>query len=317
MNIDFSLVLLVLSAVTGVVWLFDTVFLHRTRANRVETFLQASKTGIDEFKSYYASLDENGIPAASAAADRDEAKNKVLQQAVRLYREPLPVEYAKSFFPILFGVLVLRSFLFEPFQIPTGSMIPTLNVGDFIVVNKYAYGIRLPVTGTKIMEVDEPKRGDIMVFIPPHDPNYFIKRVIGLPGDHVRYVDKVIYINGEALPQDTPELLEEQGILHSMETIGGVTHDIYTAASQQFNRSYDFMPPEGIIVPEGHYFMMGDNRDNSSDSRYWGPVSGDNIVGKAVAVWMQKASGLHLPSFSQNRLIKNPERSPYRTKELP
>jgi signal peptidase I len=307
MNIDFSLVLLVLSAVTGLVWLFDRLFLFRTRSNRVETFLQASKTSIDEFQSYYASLDENGTPAAPGAADRDEAKHKVLQQAFRLYREPLPVEYAKSFFPILFGVLVLRSFLFEPFQIPTGSMIPTLNVGDFIVVSKYSYGVRLPVLGTRIIEVDEPKRGDIMVFIPPHDPNYFIKRVIGLPGDHVRYVDKVIYINGEAIPQDAPELLEEQGILHSMETIGGVKHDIYTAASQQFNRIYDFMPPEGIIVPAGHYFMMGDNRDNSSDSRYWGPVSEDNIVGKAVAVWMQKAPGLHLPSFSENRFIKNPE----------
>lgn len=307
MNIDFSLVLLVLSAVTGLVWLYDAVFLARGRHGRLKTFLQAGKVSEDEFREYLDGLDSLDGKSRPDAVPPDPARVKMLQHALTLWREPAPVEYAKSFFPILFGVLLLRSFLFEPFQIPTGSMIPTLNVGDFIVVNKYAYGVRLPVLGTKIIDVGDPKRGDVMVFIPPHEPNYYIKRVIGLPGDLVQYRDKVIYINGEALPQSDAQLIEERGILHSQEEIGGIRHDIYTEASERFQRVYDFMPPEGIVVPEGHYFMMGDNRDNSSDSRYWGPVSEQSIVGKAVAVWMQKQPGLSLPGFSQNRLIRNPE----------
>jgi signal peptidase I len=306
MNIDFSLLLLVLSAVSGALWLLDRYVFSRPRTRQLEAFLKSNRLEPEEFRNYLASLDENGRPVDSADT-RDPAKHTLLAKAWELYREPVVIEYAKSFFPILFAVLLLRSFLYEPFQIPTGSMIPTLNVGDFIVVNKYAYGVRLPVTGTKVINIGEPKRGDIMVFIPPHDPNYFIKRVIGMPGDHVRYSDKIIYINGEALLQDNPVLLEEQGIIHSQEAIGGVTHDIYTAASQRFNRAYEWMPAEGIIIPQGHYFMMGDNRDNSSDSRTWGPVSEDKIVGKAVAVWMHKEPGLALPTFSQNRLIVNPD----------
>lgn len=303
MNIDFSLVLLVLSAIAGIVWLYDVVFLARGRNARLQTFLHAGNVSTAEFQDYLSGLDASG----KNRVPPDPVKMKMLEHGLGIWREPVPVEYAKSFFPILFGVLLLRSFLFEPFQIPTGSMIPTLNVGDFIVVNKYAYGVRLPVTGTRIFEVGDPKRGDVMVFIPPHEPSYYIKRVIGMPGDHVQYRDKTIFINGEPLPQRDSRLLEDQGLLHSQEQIGGISHDIYTAASERFERTYDFMPPEGIVVPEGHYFMMGDNRDNSLDSRYWGPVSEDSIVGKAVAVWMQKQPGLSLPGFSQNRLIRNPE----------
>ncbi|MGA0805012.1 MAG: signal peptidase I, partial [Pseudohongiellaceae bacterium] len=163
MNIDFSLVLLVLSALAGVVWLFDAVFLARGRQARLNSYLQAGKVPVDDFREYLAGLDDNG----KHPAPPDPARLRMLEHALQLWREPVPVEYAKSFFPILFGVLLLRSFLFEPFQIPTGSMIPTLNVGDFIVVNKYAYGVRLPVTGTKILDVGAPKRGDVMGFIPP------------------------------------------------------------------------------------------------------------------------------------------------------
>ncbi len=307
MNIDFSLWLLVLSVVTGLVWLVDALVLAGSRRRSVATFLAGRNISADEFKAFLGSFDEDGKQTVAADARPDPVKRKVLEQALALHRESVPVEYAKSFFPILFAVLLLRSFLFEPFQIPTGSMIPTLNIGDFIVVNKFAYGLRLPVTGTKILDIDEPRRGDVMVFIPPHDPNYFIKRVIGLPGDHVRYVDNTVYINGEPLPQEEVGLIRELGQQHSLETVGGVTHDIYTAGSQRFPRVYDWLPPEGAVIPEGHYFMMGDNRDNSSDSRYWGPVSEDAIVGKAVAVWMHKEAGLSLPSFSDNRLIDNPE----------
>lgn len=312
MNIDFSLVLLVLAGVAGAVWLFDAAVLARPRRRKVEAFLKGRNITTEEFSAYVNSLDENGRPvpvdqSSVPASAADPARQRVLAQALAEYRESVPVEYAKSFFPILFAVLILRSFLFEPFQIPTGSMIPTLNVGDFIVVNKFAYGLRLPVTGTRIIDIGEPKRGDVMVFIPPHDPNYFIKRVIGMPGDHVRYADKTVFINGEALPQQEMGVIADQGALHSRETVGGITHDIYTSASQRFSRAYDWLPEEGMTIPDGHYFMMGDNRDNSSDSRYWGPVSEDKIVGKAVAVWMHKEKGLQLPSFSQNRLIQNPE----------
>jgi signal peptidase I len=312
MNIDFSLWLLILSAVAGLVWLVDALVFAKARRRKVDEYLAARNLSAAEFGNYIELLDEDGKPraaidASGTAVRLDPAKQKQFEQAYVLNRESVPVEYAKSFFPILFAVLVLRSFLFEPFQIPTGSMIPTLNIGDFIVVNKYAYGLRLPVTGTKIIPVGEPKRGDVMVFIPPHDPNYFIKRVIGLPGEHVRYADNTIYINGEPLVQEDMGVIRELGVQHSRETVGGVTHDIYTAASQRFTRLYDWLPPEGAVIPEGHYFMMGDNRDNSSDSRYWGPVSEDMIVGKAVAVWMHKEAGLSLPSFSTNRRIENPE----------
>jgi len=325
MNIDFSLWLLVLSAVTGFVWLGDTLLLARHRREAVDTFLRNRNVSAAEFQAYIDSLDENGKPKASDAKV-DPVRQKLMEQALALHRESVPVEYAKSFFPILFAVLLLRSFLFEPFQIPTGSMIPTLNIGDFIVVNKFAYGLRLPVTGTKILSVNEPKRGDVMVFVPPHVPDYYIKRVIGLPGDRVRYAHNTVYINGEPLPQEEVGPIRELGQQHSLETVGGITHDIYTDLIPR-EWSYTWYLPEGAslpdcergvpcdtwlrpeerVVPEGHYFMMGDNRDNSLDSRYWGPVSEDAIVGKAVAVWMHKEAGFSLPSFSDNRLIDNPE----------
>ena len=307
MNIDFSLVLVVLSAIAGLGWLVDIIAFAKPRQKRVNKFLAERNISNDEFSTYAATLDENGNPIDKqvAAPASDPVKLRNLQSAWQLNRCSVPVEYAKSFFPILFAVLLLRSFLFEPFQIPTGSMIPTLNIGDFIVVNKFAYGLRLPVTGTKILSIGEPKRGDVMVFIPPHDPNYFIKRVIGLPGDHIQYKDNVVYVNGEPLPQESVGLIREKGVMLSKETVGGVTHDIYTLASQRFNRVYDWLKPEGMTIPEGQYFMMGDNRDNSSDSRYWGPASESRIVGKAVAVWMHKDPGFVLPSFTDNRLIES------------
>jgi signal peptidase I len=307
MNIDFSLVLVVLSAVSGCLWLFDTLVLAKPRREKVLGFLKERGLSVEEFQQYADTLDESGKPVVvkGGTVTQDPVKLKVLEAASVLNRFSLPVEYGRSFFPILIAVTILRSFLFEPFQIPSGSMIPTLNIGDFIVVNKFAYGLRLPVTGTKIVAIGEPKRGDVMVFIPPHDPNYFIKRVIGLPGDHIQYKDNTVYVNGEPLVQQEVGILREQGVKSSRETVGGVTHDIYTAASQHFNRVYDWLKPEGMTIPAGQYFMMGDNRDNSSDSRYWGPASEARIVGKAVAVWMHKEPGFNLPSFSTTRLIEN------------
>jgi len=231
-------------------------------------------------------------------------KDEIDQALAELSKEPLIIEYAKSFFPVLFLVLVLRSFLIEPFQIPTGSMIPTLNVGDFILVNKYAYGIRLPVIGTKIVSIDDPKRGEVMVFIPPHENKYYIKRVIGLPGDTVRYENKTLFINGEEIQKDYVKNITVDtsigglaGTLSS-ETLGSVIHPtqhIDVAGGRRLRTTW--------VVPGGHYFMMGDNRDNSADSREWGPVSEENIVGKAIAVWMHKDPGFNIPTFFQNRLI--------------
>jgi signal peptidase I len=225
-------------------------------------------------------------------------------RAKRLSRDPQApdptlVEYARSFFPVLLLVLVLRSFLAEPYQIPSESMVPTLEVGDFILVNKYAYGLRLPVFGSKIFDVGAPQRGDVMVFVPPHDPRYFIKRVIGVPGDKVRYENKVLYINsqrldyelvGEVTGRKYPVQMREY-----LETIDGRKHAIYKTTRFEQSQQWE--------IPPGSYLMMGDNRDMSQDSRYWGLAREENIVGKAVAIWLHKEPGWHLPSFERNRWI--------------
>jgi signal peptidase I len=200
---------------------------------------------------------------------------------------PLPhlVEYARSFFPILLVVLVIRSFLFEPFRIPSSSMVPTLLVGDFIFVNKYAYGLRLPVLNTKILPIGEPARGDVVVFRLPADPSTnYIKRLVGLPGDTVEYVNKRLYINGEAVEFDVLGPFDDTGDTRAVlarETIGTKQHAVRLVNGQ--------ISQEGTYrIPEGYYFMMGDNRDNSQDSRYpaVGLVPEDNLVGKAVRIWM-------------------------------
>lgn len=211
--------------------------------------------------------------------------------------QPWYVEYSRSFFPVLLVVLVVRSFVIEPFQIPSGSMEPTLDIGDFIVVSKFSYGMRLPVINTKIVPTGEPQRGDVMVFRYPPDPSVnFIKRVVGLPGDHVRYVDKRLYINGELVEKDfvSNQVPANPGEELWLETLGDVTHSIYNSPRD---------PGRGFEgrVPEGEYFVMGDNRDHSSDSRYWGFVPEGNVVGRAFAVWMHWGSGL--PSFSAARMI--------------
>jgi signal peptidase I len=278
-NIDFSLVLVVLVGFCGLLWVLDSILLKKPRLQAIEEFNQGPARSLRE-EQVAAKLDE-------------------------LSREPVVIEYAKSFFPVLLIVLVLRSFLIEPFQIPTGSMIPTLQVGDFILVNKYAYGVRLPVIGTKIIDVADPQRGEVMVFIPPHENKYYIKRVIGLPGDTIRYEDKTLYVNGEAVDKEYVEDIlvdtsigDLPGVLYS-ETIGGVEH-----LTQHIDAAGRTRARTTWVIPNGHYFMMGDNRDNSSDSREWGPVPEEDIVGKAVAVWMHKEPGLNLPSFSRNQLIK-------------
>lgn len=210
------------------------------------------------------------------------------------------VEYAKSFFPVLLVVFVLRSFLVEPFQIPSSSMVPTLQVGDYILVNKYTYGIRLPVLRTKVLALNEPQRGDVMVFFPPHmNDTYFIKRVVGLPGDTVTYRNKALYVNGEPLEREALAELPQGNSRYEigLEVLGDANHLMQVDAMRP---ARDF----SLVVKPGHYFMMGDNRDNSSDSRVWGQVPEKDIVGKAFAVWMHWDSLFSIPSFSRVGMIE-------------
>lgn len=202
-------------------------------------------------------------------------------------KEPLIVEYAHSFFPVLFVVMILRSFIVEPFRIPSGSMMPTLLIGDFILVNKFSYGVRLPVINTKVAEVGSPQRGDIVVFRFPQDPSVdYIKRIVGLPGDRIAYYNKQLYVNGHPIQQTrlgdyvgAGKGITMTGAALLNEDLSGVSHDILIREGQPSVQG-EFM------VPAGNYFVMGDNRDNSNDSRYWGTVPERNLVGKAFLIWM-------------------------------
>lgn len=258
MNFDFQAVMVLALLVTGMIWALDTYVLLPRRERAVAALTQ--KEGQQEISA--------------------ERLNEIRKQ-------PLLVEYARSFFPIILVVLVLRSFLVEPFRIPSGSMMPTLLAGDFILVNKFSYGIRLPVVGTKIIDIGQPQRGDIVVFRFPKDPAIdYIKRVVGLPGDRIRYSDKTVYINGEKAVQEYVGIytgvgagLAMSGASLRMEQLDEVKHEILIQSNRRI--------AEGeFTVPEGHYFVMGDNRDNSNDSRFWGPVPEDNLVGKAFMIWM-------------------------------
>ncbi|BBP84718.1 signal peptidase I [Pseudomonas sp. No.21] len=283
MSINFPLLLVLAVAVCGVLALIDLVLLAPRRRSAI----------------------------AAYQGQVSEPDPEVME---KLDKEPLLVEYGKSFFPVLAIVLVLRSFLVEPFQIPSGSMKPTLEVGDFILVNKFAYGIRLPVVDTKVIEVGDPQRGDVMVFRYPSDPNInYIKRVVGLPGDRIAYSsDKRLTVNGEQVAEKL--VGDEPGTLGSSrlyeEKLGEAEHLI-----RKEMKRYRMEPGKEWVVPQGHYFMMGDNRDNSNDSRYWndpnipkdllGMVPDRNIVGKAFAVWMSWPDPKmnNLPNFSRVGLI--------------
>jgi signal peptidase I len=250
MNFDFATVLVILVAVSGLIVLYDRIILSSRRKAQ----------GLDT-----RSHKERETPE----------------------RPPLLVEYARSFLPIFLIVLVLRSFLVEPFRIPSGSMMPTLLIGDFILVNKFTYGIRLPVINTKVFDLGSPKRGDVIVFRYPEDPSTpFIKRVVGLPGDRVAYYDKTLWLNGRPVAQ-TPvgeyigvgAGVNMTGALLRHEQLTEVEHSILLQPSEDLQRIE-------TVIPKGHYFVLGDNRDNSKDSRYWGTVPDENLIGKAFMIWM-------------------------------
>ena len=233
---SFPAIMVTLVAVTGIIWLIDSLFWASKRENKA--------------------------------------------------KDPVIVEYAKSFFPIILAVLVIRSFIGEPFRIPSGSMLPTLHIGDFILVNKFAYGVRLPVLNTKIIETAAPERGDVVVFRYPKNPSVdYIKRVVGLPGDTVGYFNKTIYINGEKVSQKRQDKTEDMlGIIP-------VKSELRTEVLGKQEHALLINPNRHLIegeseVPEGEYFVMGDNRDNSNDSRFWGTVPEANLVGQAFFIWM-------------------------------
>ncbi len=281
-NAEFNFPLVLVLAVfgTGFIWLFDIVYLREKRRRLIDKVDKQLRCFEDDAEK------ENG--------------NQISVREIAA-KEPLEVEYSKSFFPVLLLVLVLRSFLVEPFQIPSASMVPTLEIGDFILVNKFTYGIRLPVLRNKVIEINEPERGDVMVFFPPHKNVYFIKRVIGLPGDEIRYINNVLYVNGEMMPQQHVASLPAGNPQYQImkENLNGVEHIM------RKHMVPGRLSVSGVwVVPEGHYFMMGDNRDNSSDSREWGPVPEKNIVGKAFGIWMHWENFLSIPSFSRVGVIQ-------------
>lgn len=225
--------------------------------------------------------------------------------------EPVLVEYAKSFFPVILVVFLIRSFIVEPFKIPSGSMMPTLLAGDYILVNKFTYGLRVPIVNNTFFEINQPKRGDVFVFHYPPNPSVdYIKRVVGLPGDKIRYEDKRLIINGK--PLTTEALPNYEYVMSGLnivtaqqysEQLGDKKHTILV---HDVIGNYDtdsigakFSNHEEIVVPDGHYFAMGDNRDNSSDSRVWGFVPERNLVGKAFFIWMNFDQGSRIGNTIQ------------------
>lgn len=254
MNVDFALIIVLLTLASGVLWGVDALLLAPRRRAAVEA------------------LGPEPDPEALERAGRPSAL----------------VEQARAFFPVLLVVLVLRSFLVEPFKIPSGSMMPTLLVNDFILVNKFDYGLRLPVLNTKFLQLGEPRRGDVVVFRYPEDPSVpFIKRVIGVPGDRVLYRNRHLFVNGERVETSILGPYEDEAYARALgsqplvldESLGEVGHRVLIDPDR---------PPKDadLVVPPGHYFVMGDNRDNSKDSRFWGTVPDENLIGRAFVVWM-------------------------------
>lgn len=294
---NFSLLLFLATVVTGLYWLAERFYFLPQRRRTVEA------------------LEGHAVQRRAELAGRGitQVDDNTQEAKVRLIMQPWWLDWTAGLFPVILVVFLLRSFLFEPFKIPSGSMIPTLLVNDLILVNKFHYGVRLPVINTKIWDNQTPQRGDVMVFRYPPKPSLdYIKRVVGVPGDEVAYLNKKLTINGKPLPKNAlPDFFDEDVMRYAkqFEEITGskkyrllndVDRPAFIAGVEDFpfkeNCRYS---SEGVVckVPEGQYFMMGDNRDNSLDSRYWGFVPDKNIVGKAFFIWMNFGNLKRIGSF--------------------
>ncbi len=296
---NFSLLLFLAAVVTGIYWAAERLYFLPQRYKAVVALEAATA-------QRHGELAEKGITKVDT--DTEDAKNRLIMQ-------PWWLDWTAGLFPVIVVVFLLRSFLFEPFKIPSGSMIPTLMINDLILVNKFHYGVRLPVINKKILDNNNPQRGDVMVFRYPPKPSLdYIKRVVGLPGDEVAYLNKKLTINGKPLDKAVlPDFFDEDTLRYSKQfeetnsarkyrllndddRRGGIDEREVMDFPDKQNCRYS---NEGVVckVPEGHYFMMGDNRDNSLDSRYWGFVPDKNIVGKAFFVWMNFGNLKRIGSF--------------------
>ena len=294
---NFALLLFLATLVTGLYWLAEH-FYFAPRRRKAAATLEA------DFARRQGELHKMGI---------SQVDNTTAEARGRILAQPWWLDWTAGLFPVILIVFLLRSFLFEPFKIPSGSMIPTLLVGDLILVNKFHYGVRLPVLNTKITEGTKPQRGDVMVFRYPPKPSLdYIKRVVGVPGDEVAYLNKRLTINGKPVPTTSvPEFFDEDAMRYFKqfeESLGGQPHRLLNDDERPaFVPGVEDFPfkqncrytVEGVTckVPEGQYFMMGDNRDNSLDSRYWGFVPDKNIVGKAFFIWMNFSSLKRIGAF--------------------
>ena len=295
---NFALLLLMAVVISGLYWLAERFYFLPQRVAAAEQF------DADNARRH-KELSKMGI--AKVDATGKDARDKLLMQ-------PWWLDWTAGLFPVILVVFLLRSFLFEPFKIPSGSMIPTLWVGDLILVNKFHYGVRLPVLNLKITQGTEVARGDVMVFrYPPRPSVDYIKRVVGVPGDEVSYLNKKLFINGQAIAtENIPEFFDESVMRYfkqSQEKLGEKSHNLivdddrpaFIPGADDFAfRDQCRYSIEGVVckVPQGHYFMMGDNRDNSLDSRYWGFVPDANMVGKAFFVWMNFGNLKRIGAFN-------------------
>ncbi|WP_238945398.1 signal peptidase I [Allofranklinella schreckenbergeri] len=284
---NFPLLLLLATVVTGAYWIAEKIYFQPRRKRQADAL-------VEQLAARQKALEAQGV-----AVEEIDIKSA----ARHVMRQPWWLDWTAGLFPVIAAVFVLRSFAYEPFRIPSGSMIPTLLVGDLILVDKFTYGLRMPVWNAKLTQGREPGRGEVMVFRYPPDPRKdYIKRVIGVPGDTVSYLNKKLTVNGQSVntvPQ--PDYFDRDSMRHAKrweETLGGRSYEVLNnphvepglvpyESFKAFREDCDYSV-EGVTcrVPKGHFFVMGDNRDNSADSRAWGFVPEENIVGRAVAVWM-------------------------------